>query len=122
MVEAAMFQLKLAMVPLNMNMRRQIYVGCQYSKCKLFTRGSSVILKTFLLGHHEVATLILRHLHFPPPGSGGSPRVDVYVDLVTLIRGWHPHVLARVVAADDGRAGPAGVGDRESVRGTVPNT
>ena len=79
-----------------------------------------MILKTILHWHHQVPTLVLCHLDFPPPVSGGGPGVYVYVDLVTLIRGGHPHVLARVVATDSGRNGAAGVGHCQGVRGTVP--
>ena len=43
-----------------------------------------------------------------------------YVDLVTGVRCGHPHVLARVVAADGGRDGTAGVGDGQGVRRAVP--
>ena len=80
-----------------------------------------MVLEAVLLRHHHVPALVLRHLDLPLPRSCGGPGVNVDVDGVAGVGGWHPHVLARVVATDGGRAGPAGVGDCQGVRGTVPN-
>ena len=76
-------------------------------------------MQTFLLGHHEVATLVLGHLDLPLPGGPGGPGVYVDVDLVAGVGGGDPHVLAGVVAADDGRDGAPRVADSQGVRGAV---
>ena len=78
-----------------------------------------MILETVLLRHHQVAALVLGHLDLPLPGGRGAPSVDVDVDLVTLGRGGHPHVLPSVGAADDGRCGAPWVTDRHGVSGAV---
>ena len=83
--------------------------------------GGGVVLEAVLVGHHHVPALILGHLHGPLPGGGRGPGVNVDVDLVAGVGGGHPHVLARVVAADGGRDGAAGVGHGQGVRGAVPN-
>ena len=44
-----------------------------------------MVLEAVLLRHHEVATVVLRHLDLPLPGGGRGPRVYVNVDLVTVI-------------------------------------
>ena len=94
-----------------------VYIYKFLDICRCTTWLGSVILKTILHGHHEVPALVLGHLYFPPPVSGGGPGVYVYVDLVTLIRGWHPHVLPRVVATDCRRDDSVWVGDRQGVLG-----
>ena len=66
-----------------------------------------MILETVLLGHHKVAALVLGHFDLPLPGGGCGPGVDVDVDLVAGVGGGDPHVLAGVVATDDGRRGAA---------------
>ena len=78
-----------------------------------------MVLQTFLLGHHEVAALVLGHLDLPLPGGPGGPGVDVDVDLVAGVGGGDPHVLAGVVAADGGRDGAPGVADSQGVRVAV---
>ena len=67
----------------------------------------SVILQAVLLWYLEVVipALVLRHLDVPGPGEGGGGGVDVDVDGDTGGTGWHPHVLASVVAADNRRGG-----------------
>ena len=72
------------------------------------TCGGGVVLQTLLLRSHEVATLVLRHLHVPGPGGGGDGGVDVQCDGHTGVAGRHPHVLPGVVATDDGRGGEPG--------------
>ena len=78
-----------------------------------------MILKTVLLRHHHVATLVLGHLDLPLPGGPSGPGVDVDVDLVAGVGGGDPHVLAGVVAADGGWDGAPGVADSQRVSGAV---
>ena len=63
-----------------------------------------MILETILLWSHEVPTLVLSHSDGPRPGGGGGGGVDVDVDGHTVVTGGHPHMLAGVVATDDGWA------------------
>ena len=67
-----------------------------------------MILQAVLLWSIEVATLVLSDSDGPGPGGGCGGGVDVDVDGDTGGTGGHPHVLARVVATDDGRGGEAG--------------
>ena len=69
----------------------------------IFACLSGVILQTFLLRSHEVATLVLSHLDVPLPGGGGDGGVDVEVDGHTGVAGRHPHVLPGVEATDNRR-------------------
>ena len=59
-------------------------------------------LQTVLLRGFEAAALVLSHLDLPVPGGGG-PSVNVEGDGDTGGAGGDEHVLAGVVAADDGR-------------------
>ena len=67
----------------------------------LHTCYSRVVLQTFLLRSLLIPALVLRHLDLPVPG-GGCPGVDVQCDGDAGGAGGDVHVLARVVAADDG--------------------
>ena len=78
-----------------------------------------MILETVLLGHHQVAALVLGHLDLPLPGGGGGPGVNVDVDLVAGVGGGDPHVLPGVVATDGGRHGAPGIADSQGVSGAV---
>ena len=60
-----------------------------------------MILQTVLLRSLLIPALKLRHLDLPVPGGGG-PGVDVQCDGDAGGAGGDVHVLARVVAADDG--------------------
>ena len=60
-----------------------------------------MVLQTFLLRSLLIPALVLRHLDLPVPG-GGCPGVDVQCDGDAGWTGGDVHVLARVVAADDG--------------------
>ena len=62
-----------------------------------------MILETVSIRSRQVATLVLAHLDLPAPRGPGAPRVNINVNVGTQIRGWHPHVLTSVVAADDWR-------------------
>ena len=62
-----------------------------------------MVLETFLLWSHEVATLVLSHLDVPLPRGGGGGGVDVQCDGHTGVTGRHPHVLPSVVATDNRR-------------------
>ena len=77
--------------------------GCRSCLC-------GVVLQAVLLGDDEVVVpaLVLSHLDVPGPGGGGGGGVDVDVDGDTGGAGRHPHVLPRVVAADDRRGGEPG--------------
>ena len=68
----------------------------------LHTCYSRVVLQTFLLRSLLIPALVLRHLDLPVPG-GWCPGVDVQCDGDAGRTGGNVHVLARVVAADDGR-------------------
>ena len=57
---------------------------------------SSVPLKTVLLWHIEVITLVLSHLDIPSSGGASSTGVDVKIELVAFIRSRDPHVLASI--------------------------
>ena len=61
-----------------------------------------MILQTVFLRSHEAPALVLSDSHVPGPGGGGGVRVDVHGERDTGVTGWHPHVLAGVVATDDG--------------------
>ena len=52
-------------------------------------------MKTVLLWHIEVITLVLSHLDIPVSGGSGTG-VDVKIELVALIRSGDPHVLASI--------------------------
>ena len=65
-------------------------------------------MQAVLLWSIEVATLVLSDSDGPGPGGGGGGGVDVDVDGDTGGAGRHPHVLPRVVAADDRRGGEPG--------------
>ena len=78
-----------------------------------------MILEAVLFWSNRVKALILGHFDAPCSGGSGGPGVYVDVDLITGVGGWHPHVLARVVAADGGRHMSPGVGDGQGVRQAV---
>ena len=67
-------------------------------------------LEAVLCGGIEAAALVLSHLDLPVPGDGG-PGVDVECDGDAGGTGGDVHVLASVVATDDGRGGHAGHSD-----------
>ena len=60
-----------------------------------------MVLQTVLLWCLLIPALKLSHLDLPVPGGGG-PGVDVQCDSDAGGTGGDVHVLARVVAADDG--------------------
>ena len=69
----------------------------------------SVVLEAVCHGGHLALAGVLGRLDLPLPGGRRGPRVDVDLDLVALVRGWHEHVLPGVVAADDWGGGVARV-------------
>ena len=76
-------------------------------------------LKTVLLRHLKVLTLVLGHLDLPGPGDARVPGVHVDVDLVAGVGGGDKHVLAGVNSADDRRNCTPRVANSESVSGAV---
>ena len=78
---------------------------------------------TFIIIIIIIVTIIIIitsvYLDLPLPRGCGGPCVYVYVDLVAGVGGGHPHVLARVVAADGGRDCTAWVCDGQGVRQAV---
>ena len=63
-----------------------------------------MILQAVFLRSNKVAALVLSDSDVPGSGSGGGGRVDIYVDGHTVVTGGHPHMLAGIVATDDGWA------------------
>ena len=78
-----------------------------------------MILEAVLFWSNRVKALILGHFDAPCSGGSGGPGVDVDVDLIAGVGGGHPHVLARVVAADGGRDCTTWVCDGQGVRQAV---
>ena len=72
-------------------------------------------LKTVLLRHFEVITLILSHFDLPGPGDARAPSINVNVDLVARVGGGDPHVLAGVNSANDRRDRAPGVAHCQGV-------
>ena len=66
-----------------------------------------MILETFFLRGVKVPALVLSHLDLPVPGGGGGG-VQVEGDGDAGGAGGDEHVLAGVVAADDGRSCESG--------------
>ena len=100
--------------------------------------AGGVVLQAVLARYHQVAALVLRnlqhtpasclktfllkcHLNLPLPRGGGAAGIDVDIDGVALVGGGDEHVLAGVVATDDGRTGSTRHPHRQAVHSAVPH-